>query len=115
MSEYDNLGVPASPVTETEEQKERRLEREARNDCLGVLRDEDATDSACVEVTYQREGDVEHCGHLYVHVHVPTLGEDASEDEQMAWHPATIADIRVHAWAEPKGFEYFSIDEIRSM
>lgn len=99
---------------ETEEQKERRLAREAANDCLDVLRDEWPTDSARVEVSYQREGDVERCGYLLVDVHVPKV-DPADEDEWGANTPTQLAADRVHAWAEPKGFAYFSIDDTYAM
>lgn len=105
--EIDDLG----PAYESEAAKERRLEREARNDCLGVLRDEAATDSARVEVTFQNEGDVEHCGYLIVHVASRGDYDPLDEYAAMTQHPATLANNRVQAWADGKRFAYFSIDD----
>lgn len=106
--EYDDLGPAAR---ETEEQKERRLSREAANYCLGVLHDEGATDGARVEVTYQNEGGLEHCGYLIVHVASRGDYDPLDEYAAMTQHPATLANNRVQAWADGKRFAYFSIDD----
>ena len=91
----------------TEEQHERRLEREAHTVRLGVLgKAETATDTARVEVTYQETWDSsEHCG-FYI-VHVRCEGVETLED-----HPAELARQAVLARAAEREYEYFSVDDV---
>lgn len=98
-------------TSETEDQQQRRLEREARTHCLGVIADDDATDTARVEATYQEPGDIERCGYLLVSVRVPTV-DPADEDAWGANTPTQLATDRAHAWADARGFDYFSVDDV---
>lgn len=110
---------------ETDEQEERRLEREARTVCLGTLWHpdckRDGSDScAKVEVTYGDRyaryfGDawgktLQNSGHYIVHVptHAPT-GDDSYD---MEIHPATLAENVVSELAHDH--DYWSIDDIGS-
>jgi hypothetical protein len=76
----------------SEQENERRLEREAQH-CLGVLYHPDAkrdgSDSACMVEVYHEERDT--AGHYKVVV--PSVDvEGLSDDEAMAVHPATLAE-----------------------
>lgn len=103
-------------VSTTEEQNERRLWREAQTNFLGSLIHSGVTNRAeaqrvrC-EVTYQEEGDVEHCG--WWHVFVPEINpEGMSDDDALAAHPATLATEKLTDWVdENRDYAYFSIDD----
>jgi hypothetical protein len=105
-------------MPETEEQTERRLQREAETCLLGVLyedgvTEETSTDSAYVLITYQRpwEGEIEHAGHYLVHVR---CDEDDYDDPDLDNHPATRAEGVVELHLTPQEYEYLSIDDVLS-
>ena len=100
-----------------EEMKERRLEREAHERLLGHLTQENATDSARVEVTYTEPDDTERCGYFLVEVHARPPDQCADKEEALANHPATIATDLVHEEMERKfppdqGYGYRSVDDV---
>lgn len=103
--------------TETDDQKlERRLSREAQTNFMGALIHDDVVDRSqaqCVrcEVSYQEEGDIEHCG--WWHVFVPEVDPDGMSDEEaLANHPATLACDKLTDWIDDnRDYTYFSIDD----
>ena len=106
-----------SAFTESEDtRKERRLWREAQTNYLGSLIHSDvvnASDAQRVrcEVSYQEEGDVEHCG--WWNVTVPEIDpEGMSDEDALAAHPVSLATEKLHEWVdENRGYVYFSIDD----
>jgi len=97
--EFDELLKRAEP----EEAKERRLAREAQTVRLATYNEVGATDSVRVEITYQFEGQPEHCGFFIAHVRC-VEGE----------HPVDRATALVQAWSDDKSLAYFAIDEATS-
>lgn len=106
-------------MSETEQQLEQRLVREAKTVYLGNcfepgVDNSTATDVARVEITYKHDEDdaIEHCGFVLAFVRCDELDHDAPEDEQMQNHPASRAETLVHQSFGDAGFAYFSIDEV---
>lgn len=94
----------------SEQATERRLEREARETCLGYLGDPaNFTDAARVEVTWADENEVEHCGYFIVRV-------KTRPSDDLADHPATLATERVELELDRRANEYrwtyTSVDDV---
>lgn len=106
-----------SAFTESEDaRRERRLWREAQTNNLGTLIHSGVTDRSKAqlvrcEVTYQEEGDVEHCG--WWNVYVPEIDPEGMPDEEaLAAHPASLATDKLIEWVdENRQYVYFSIDD----
>lgn len=95
-------------MTHSEENKERRLQRRAKNVHLGTLwadcNMETATDSVRVEVSFQKfEGDPEEAGYYRVYT---------GESDPPGRHPADIAADYVRSYVDADSFNYFSVDDV---